>query len=144
MNTNVLFKKMSNEEYAALNTRIKYLRKNILKISQEQFGKELGLTQGYISSIEANERNLSFEAYEKIQNAFNINQKWLETGVGEIFHKPNKAVENEALSRISNAYNLCENELLFVKNFLSLPSKKRQQVISAIKLISDTPELSDD
>ena len=69
-----------------MNTRIKELRK-ALKKSQEDFGKILGLSKSGISEIEAGRRNVTEQHIIMLKNCsdFNVNEKWLRTGEGEMF-----------------------------------------------------------
>ena len=69
-----------------MNTRIKELRKT-LKKSQEDFGKLLGLSKSGVSDIESGRRNVTEQHIIMLRNCkdFNINEKWLRTGEGEMF-----------------------------------------------------------
>lgn len=64
--------------------RIKSLRETLGK-SQDEFGKDLGLSRNYISLIENGQRNLSEQSLKVLCSLFNVNEKWLRTGEGEMF-----------------------------------------------------------
>ena len=68
-----------------MNSRIKEIRK-ALNISQADFGKALGVTAAAISRIESGERGITEQMTLSISREFNVNEKWLRTGEGEIFN----------------------------------------------------------
>lgn len=67
-----------------MNNRIKAIRKHF-GMNQTEFGAEIGVTQGAITSYEKGTReplNLSIQA---ICTRFNVDEHWLRTGEGEMF-----------------------------------------------------------
>ena len=67
-----------------MNKRLKEIRKT-LSLSQEAFGKKLGVTGAGISKIESGDRNLTEQMLISICREFNVNENWLRTGEGEMF-----------------------------------------------------------
>lgn len=67
--------------------RLKYLRKNILKINQEEFGNKLGLSRGNVANIEIGRIRLTDRNIKLICERFNINEAWLRDGIEPIFRK---------------------------------------------------------
>lgn len=67
-----------------MNTRLHHLRKT-LKLSQEDFGKRLGVTGASISRLEKGERNITEQMILSICREFNVNEKWLRHDEGEMF-----------------------------------------------------------
>ena len=68
--------------------RIKNFRKNDLHISQEEFGKRLGVSRSVIKNMELN--NLAKPEQKEpliklIVKEFNLNERWLRTGDGDPF-----------------------------------------------------------
>ena len=81
-----------------IHERIKLLRKNVLKMSQTAFGESLGVSRSVINNIELNalarpDQKLSL--YKLICSKFNVSEKWLLDGVGEMY--ANDATEYGAL-----------------------------------------------
>lgn len=72
-----------------MNNRIKEIR-NRNKISQEEFGKRIGITKASVSRIESGENNPSEQTVILICEKFGINQVWLRTGKGEMFLSVNE------------------------------------------------------
>lgn len=65
--------------------RIKYLRKNHLHLSQEEFGNQLGMSKSNISNIEIGRVGITDRNIIAICKAFDVNEEWLRTGKGEMF-----------------------------------------------------------
>lgn len=67
-----------------LKDRIKKIRiKN--KLTQAEFAKRLGTVQNTITGYETGRRNPSGSALTLMCEKFNVNEKWLRTGRGEMF-----------------------------------------------------------
>ena len=54
-------------------------------MSQEDFGKKLGVTKSAISRIEKKVYNVTDSMVKLICREFNVNEDWLRTGNGEMF-----------------------------------------------------------
>lgn len=67
-----------------LNNRIKQLRKE-LGLTQEKFGEKLGLKKNSISQIENGINSLTEQLLLSVCREFNVSEKWLRTGEGEMF-----------------------------------------------------------
>ena len=67
-----------------MNERIKELRK-ALKLSQDEFGKRLGLTRGAITNIELNKTEPKPLLIDLICREFDVSEEWLRTGESEMF-----------------------------------------------------------
>ena len=67
-----------------MNKRVKELRKT-LKMSQDEFGKTVGVTGAAISKIESGDRNVTDQLVFALCAAFHCDETWLRTGEGEMF-----------------------------------------------------------
>lgn len=56
-----------------------------VSLSQEAFGERIGVTGAAISRIEAGKRNLTDRMIKTICLEFDVSEKWLRTGDGEMF-----------------------------------------------------------
>lgn len=65
-----------------INDRFKQVRL-LLHMSQEEFGKAIGLSKSGVSNIEKGERGLRDTYISAICTQFNIDSRWLRTGNGE-------------------------------------------------------------
>lgn len=68
--------------------RIKFLRKQILNNTQKDFGFRIGLKPNSVSDIENGKNNVTEQTLKVICQEFNINQKWLRTGNGDMYDIP--------------------------------------------------------
>lgn len=64
--------------------RVKYLRKDVLKINQDDFSKKIGLSRSNIANIETGRVKLTDRTISDICREFNINEHWLRIGKGEM------------------------------------------------------------
>lgn len=76
---------MFEKEVENVNNRIKELRKNELKITQDEFGKHLNISGAVIGMYEKGTRNISDRIIADICREFNVNEEWLRFGTGEMF-----------------------------------------------------------
>lgn len=67
-----------------MNERIKAIRL-ALGLSQDEFGRRLGVTRGAITNIELNKVDPKPLFVDLICREFNVNEEWLQTGEGEMF-----------------------------------------------------------
>lgn len=65
--------------------RIKAVRMSqIPKLSQEAFGKRIGVTGAAISRIESGDRSVTDQIIKSICHEFDVSEQWLRTGEGEM------------------------------------------------------------
>lgn len=66
-----------------ISERLKYLRKDVLNLSQKEFGEKIGATR---DAIAAYERGVSVKEpiIKLICKEFNVNYPWLKDGIGEM------------------------------------------------------------
>ena len=62
--------------------RLKRLRKNILGMSQEEFGNKIGLSKSNISNIEIGRVDFTDRNINSVCDTFNVNKEWLRSGIG--------------------------------------------------------------
>ena len=67
-----------------MHNRIKELRE-ILSLTQEEFGKKIGSARNTIANYENGNRNPSNAVVNSICREFNVNEEWLRSGEGEMF-----------------------------------------------------------
>lgn len=113
-----------------MNERFKQLR-DLLKMSQEQFGGSIGLSKSGISNIENGSRNVTEKHVKLICSEFNVNENWLRTGDGEIFIESDSSI----LNQLSREYNLDQIDMKIIEAFLGLPSEDRDKIKSFITTI---------
>lgn len=67
-----------------MNERLKKLRKE-LDMTQQEFADKLGTARNNIAGYETGKRNPSNAVISLICREFNVNEKWLRTGEGDMF-----------------------------------------------------------
>ncbi|MDR0668977.1 MAG: helix-turn-helix domain-containing protein [Treponema sp.] len=70
----------------SVNQRIKQVRQ-ALKLSQVQFSRVISLSSGYLAGVEVEKRKVNERLIKLICSSFNVNEKWLKSGEGEIFNR---------------------------------------------------------
>lgn len=78
-----------------MNERIKQLRQ-ALNLSQDEFGKRLGVTRGAITNIELNKVDPKPLFVDLICREFNASELWIRTGEGEMFVEKTESEELSA------------------------------------------------
>ncbi|MDR1443755.1 MAG: helix-turn-helix domain-containing protein [Treponema sp.] len=68
----------------SVNQRIKQVRQ-ALRLSQVQFSRVISLSSGYLAGVEVEKRKVNERLVKLICSSFNVNEKWLKSGEGEIF-----------------------------------------------------------
>ena len=75
-----------------VNERIKYLRKDVLRLTQEKFAADLHITRSSLSVIEIG-KTVTDRNIWAICNRYNLNKQWLQDGTGPIFRELTKEEE---------------------------------------------------
>ena len=98
-------------EKGVMNERLKFLRKT-LKQYQDEFAKRIGLSQTSLSMIEMGRNPLTEKNIKLICATFNVNERWLRDGEGEMFAAPSPYAKE--LERILEALTPATQESLLV------------------------------
>lgn len=112
--------------------RIKLLRKEILKLSQEAFGEELGVKRDVINNIEGNRLKRPEQKeplYKLICQKFKVSYDWLMTGEGDMFEDLPETV----LDELAMQYELDEMDKSIIRNYLDLTASERETVKKYIR-----------
>lgn len=75
-----------------MNERIKKLRQ-ALGLSQDEFGRRLGVTRGAVTNIELNKVEPKPLFVDLICREFNVSEEWIRTGAGEMFQPKSRNEE---------------------------------------------------
>ena len=102
--------------------RIQAIRK-ILKLNQEEFAERLGMKRTTLSMIEVGENPLTEKNIRLICMTFNVNEKWLRTGKGEMFAA--SPYEQEFFKIYNNLLSETQEALLrLAKDLLKIQKKQ--------------------
>lgn len=73
--------------------RIRYIRKELNKLTLEAFGQRIGISNAAVSALESGKNNPSEQTIRMICSEFRCNEVWLRTGVGEPMQPMSRAEE---------------------------------------------------
>lgn len=106
-----------------MNERVKELRQ-VLELSGEKFGENIGLKRAAISKIENGAVGVSESTIKSICLAYNVNENWLRTGEGEMFNETKESF----LSGIQKQFNLSDLQVNIIKTYLELSDKDKESI----------------
>ncbi len=113
-----------------MNERFKIIRLK-LKLSQEDMGNKIGVTNATISRLEKGVNNFTERMITSICREFNVNEEWLRYGTGEMF----APTFNDKLDQLASEYNFSKLEYTFFSSYLKLDEKKREAVTEFLESI---------
>ena len=115
--------------HSSLNERIKYIRKNILKMSQFDFANKLGLSQRTISWSEQEGNNVPDSNIKSMCTLFNINEDYLRHGTEPIF------IESDTfdLNKFIDEQGGTELEKEIIRTYFELPEDIRKTILEHFK-----------
>lgn len=119
----------------SVNNRIAQLRQ-VLKLSQDEFGERIAIVRSGISNIENGIRKVNDRVIKLICQEFDVNEKWLRTGIGEMF---NTDTEN-ILYNLVRKYNLDELDEKILLSYINLNANQRRVFKDYITSIIDKSE----
>lgn len=94
-----------------MNERIKKVRKKY-NLSQEEFGKRIGIGKTSVSKLESGENRPSEQTIILICKEFNINEVWLRTGEGGENNMLTKVSEDDRFSLNLGRLSITQNKML--------------------------------
>ncbi|WP_081771036.1 helix-turn-helix domain-containing protein [Clostridium ihumii] len=110
--------------------RIKHLRKDILKLNQEDFSKNIGISRSNIANIEVGRIKLTDRVISDICREFNVDEEWLRTGNGNhIFVQ----TPDDELKRLAEKYNFNDAEYNFFSQYVKLDISKRRALVEFLE-----------
>lgn len=108
------------------NERIKYLRKEILKLNQKNFADKIGMKQTSVSTFEQNGATITEQTKTSICTIFNISRKWLDSGIEPIFNE----TKNFELDKFARSKGATELEIEILKAYFDMNENLRKQMIN--------------
>ena len=107
-----------------LKDRIKKLRK-VLDLTQQEFANRLGISRGNIATYETREGSPGSSVISLICREFNVSEKWLRTGEGEMF---NQSVES-TVDRLCAELHASELESGIIRAYFRIDPRIREPFI---------------
>lgn len=103
---------------AILGERIRILRKEILKLKQEEFSKPLNISRSNLGNIERGNISVTDRVVADICDKYGVNEVWLRTGEGEVFAD---TTEDEFIAGVMG--DIIANDDKFMKNMIKVFSE---------------------
>lgn len=133
--------------------RLCFLREKHLHISQEELGTKIGLSRFSISNYESGKRNITDRVISDICREFNISEKWLRTGEGEMYRQSSDEIAyyvEELLDYNGHGNPFYDMIIEMMKTYHNLDDKSKKimreyfqtigKALDAKKEIPSTPE----
>ena len=114
-----------------INERIRWFRKDHLRISQAEFAQVIGMKQTSVSTFERNGASVSDQIVRSICMGFSVNEAWLRTGEGEMLEQP----ETFSLDRYLKENGCTALEMEIVKAYFELDFDTRQKIFESFSHI---------
>ena len=121
----------------SLGERVKKVRK-ARDLTQQQFAERLGMKRNSIAQVEGG-RSTSDQTVFAICREFKVNEKWLRTGEGEMFIKP----DTFSLDEFARERGMTELELGIIKVYFNLPPPVRGEMLADLKKLLNSVEQTD-
>lgn len=115
-----------------INDRIKYLRKEVLHITQDEFSSKIQISRSNLGSIEIGRVNVTERVISDICKSFDINEEWLRTGNGEI--KSELSKEEYIADFVSRV--LKSKDDSFKKRYISMLSRLDEKGWEALEQVA--------
>lgn len=121
----------------SIGERIKYLRKEILKKTQKDFGSQIGLKSNSVSDIENGKNKPTEQTIKAICREFNIGYLWLTEGIEPM----KESLDSDSMARIDDIMT-GENEFAknLFKEFAKLDDSEWKSLEKLIKNIAKEKE----
>ena len=104
-----------------INDRIRALRES-LSISQEEFGKRLGVSRSVIKNIDYKKTVPKDLFIDLLCKTFSVNKEWLISGSGDMFISS----ADNILNQLSKEYKLDPTDEAIIKTYLSFGGDERK------------------
>ena len=107
-----------------------------LGISQEEFGKKIGISRFSISNYESGKRNLTDRVIKDICRTYKVNHIWLTEGVGEMFLN----LPETLLDELKIEYNLDDLDIEIIREFINMDAADREVLKAFIRNINSNKQ----
>ena len=114
-----------------INQRIKIFRKS-LHLSQEEFGKRIGLKKSAASWIEKEGSTITDANIRLICTTFGVSERWLRDGTGDMLAQ----TRDDYVRAFAERCHLGETFIQVMKNFLALSEEDRATMFRLIQQVA--------
>lgn len=115
---------------AELNARIKKVRSDS-RLSQENFGKRIGISGAAVAMIEVNTNNASDPTIQKICEQFNVRREWLETGDGKPYNDAPRLTDQQIIANAMAGQS--ENKKRLMRILAEMPDELLEKMVEYLE-----------
>lgn len=108
-----------------------------LGISQEEFGKKIGISRFSISNYESGKRNLTDRVVNDICRTYKVNHIWLTEGIGEMFLD----LPETLLDELKIEYSLDDLDIEIIREFINMDASEREVLKAFIRNINSNKKI---
>lgn len=123
-----------------LKDRIRHFRKDIKKLTQDEFRKEINLSRSNLASIETGAVKVTDRVIADICKTFNLSEHWLRTGEGDMYVES----ETSLVDSLTKQMNMSAEQRKLMEIFLTMSDEKRDSVSKAFFDFLDAARQLDD
>lgn len=116
-----------------INERVKYFRKNILRISQEKFASALGMKQTGVSYMEREGSTVTDQTIKTICLNYHVSENWLRNGQEPVFYQSNPS----SLDEYAKRHGATALELQIVKAYFELDPDTRSMLLELLQRLKN-------
>lgn len=109
--------------------RIKELRKNLLGVSMETFGKKIGVAKNTVSQWETGTNGISESMIRSICREYNVDYFWLTEGKGNPFME----FPTVLIDQLAFEYDLDDYDKSIITEFIKLTKEERAIIVKYMK-----------
>ena len=112
--------------------RVRSIRKQ-LGLNQTEFAARIGMTQGYITSIERGTRDVNSRLVKLICETYGVSENWLFTGDGDMFQDNDHLL----LANLTRKHKLNSAQTALLAAFFKLTAQQRDATLVFLKRMID-------
>ena len=105
------------------------LLRKTLKLSQEEFGKRIYVSQSLLTEIESGNRKVNNCTIQLIVSEYNANKDWILTGNGDMFSAPPSDIRKKRLLEIFNELDDMLQDYILLQSKELLKIQKRKSIL---------------
>lgn len=114
--------------------RIKDLRKNKLKVTQDVFAAKINISRSNLGNIETGKVGVTDRVLVDICKAYGINREWLEHGTGEMYDANALSVIDQLVKR----YKLSDTARKVLETYIGLEENDKQVIDRFVRKIVES------
>lgn len=120
-----------------ISDRVRYLRKDYLNLTQDEFSKQLNISRANVANMEAGRISITDRTIQDICRIFSINDKWLRFGHGSI-ERPPLQKENELSDLVGKLINTDDDfSKQFIIEYLKLNDDEKEVIKKIMRNVKD-------